>query len=318
MNTAYKEAKKLHDELKKDENNVEAMLKLTEFMASYGDEDKIVWMSDLDAQIKELENEKRYYTGIKKLDDLIDGFRSNQLIAVSAPSKAGKTQFCVHIARNFPNPTMFLFEETAAEVAYKYHKKGLELPRILTLQDFKESSVDYLYRKMIESWAKYDSRIFFIDHLHYLIPDEGTEHITYKIRKVVQELKMFAKRHNFTIFLVAHISHQSFDQPPGIEDIRDSSFIVQYADTTLMLWRETFQPGVKSHKKVYNYTNNLLVNVALNRKINFVKDYNTGLVGLTFNTTTWSYDESDWYDDLISDDSQGSDAKSKILKQLEK
>lgn len=270
------------------------MHRLASFMAQYTGDDEIVSSTDLLAEIEKFESEQRYYTGIKRLDDILDGFRSNQVIAISAPSKAGKTQFSIHIARNLPNPTMFLFEETAPEVLYKYHKKGIPLPRFYTPKNMVGYSLDDLYRKMIEAWAKYDSRIFFIDHLHYLL-DDGKENTTYKIKKVMQELKEFAKRHSFTIFLIAHIKHQSFTEPPGIEDIRDSSFIPQYADTTIMLWRETVQPGAREHKKIYTYTNNLLVNVALNRKINFKTDVNTGLVDLTFDPGTWGYEDSDWY-----------------------
>lgn len=293
------QAKKLHDQLKK-EGSIDAMHKLAEFMSKYTGDDEVVLSTDLIKEIEAFEKEARYYTGIKRLDDILDGFRSNQVIAISAPSKAGKTQFCMHIARNLPNPTMFLFEETAAEVLYKYWKKKIPLPRFYTPKNFVGYTMDDLYRKMIEAWAKYDSKIFFIDHLHYLL-DDGAENTTFKIKKVMQELKEFAKRHGFTIFLVAHIRHQSFTEPPGIEDIRDSSFIPQYADTTIMLWRETYQPGAREHKKIYTYTNNLLVNVALNRKINFKTDINTGLVDLTFNPGTWSYDETEWYTEWIED-----------------
>jgi replicative DNA helicase len=314
--SALKEAQKLYEEFQR-AGSIEAMTKLTEFMALYEGEDEIVPLANLD--ISEFEEEERYLTGIPKLDGILDGFRSNQLIAVSAPSKAGKTQFCMHLARALPNPTMFLFEETAQEVLYKYHKKGIELPpNLYALRSLTEYSVDYVYRKMIEAWAKYDSRIFFIDHLHYLIPNEGNEHATYKIKRIMQDLKQFAKRHGFTIFIVAHISHQSYDQPPGIEDIRDSSFIAQYADTTLMLWRETYNAGAREHKKLYNYTNNLLINVALNRKINFSKDYNTGLVDLTFNTDTWSYEPSDWYTEWIETGSKEVMKSKNLISQLYK
>lgn len=316
--TPLKEAEKLYEELRKDEHNVEALLRLTEFMQEYSGDDEVVLIEDLDTT--EFEKEERYYTNIPKMDAILDGFRSNQLVAVSAPSKAGKTQFCVHLARQFPNPTMFLFEETAHEVLYKYRQKAIALPKMYVLKNLTEYGVDYIYRKMIEAWAKYNSRIFFIDHLHYLIPSEGNEHITYKIKKIMQELKQFAKRHHFTIFLVAHISHQSYDQPPGIEDIRDSSFIIQYADTTLMLWRETYHSGAKEHKKLYNYTNNLLVNIALNRKINFTdpNNTNTGLVDLTFDSNTWSYIPSNWYSEWIEQGGKDEQKAKSLISQLYK
>lgn len=316
MNTALEQARLLHKELQKDEKNVEAMLKLVEFMKEYEGEDKIILSTDLDERIAELENEKRYYTRLSKLDLILDGFRSNQVIAISAPPKAGKTQFCVHISRNMPNPTMFLFEETPEEVLYKYKKKGLALPRFYTHGDLVEDNIDGLYRKMIEAWAKYDSKIFFIDHLHYLL-DNTQQNTGDKIRHVMQELKKFAKRHHFTIFLIAHMTKGNFTEPPSVEAIRDSSFIPQYADTTIILWRETYNSGAKEHKNVFNYTNNLLVNVALNRKINFTTDINTGLADFVFNPVTWGYEPSEWYTEWIKLGKDEDRTKSNILKNLQ-
>jgi len=317
MSTPLEQARLLHKELQKDESNVEALLKLTEFMREYEGDDKIILSTDLESKIDALENEERYFTGIHKLDTITDGFRSNQVIAISAPPKAGKTQFCVHIAKKMPNPTMFLFEETPEEVLYKYRKKGLPLPRFYTHGDLVEDNIEGLYRKMIEAWAKYDSKIFFVDHLHYLLDDDSRSNTGDKIKHVMQELKKFAKRHHFTIFLIAHMTKGNFTEPPSVEAIRDSSFIPQYADTTLILWRETYNSGAKEHKNVFNYTNNLLVNVALNRKINFTTDINTGLVDVVFNTQTWGYEASNWYTEWIKEGNEEDRAKKEILKKIQ-
>jgi predicted ATP-dependent serine protease len=312
------QAKKLHKQFEK-EGSVEAMHRLADFMSTYTGETEVVVSSDLIEEIKQYEAEERYLTKIKSLDKILDGFRSNQVIAIAAPTKAGKTQFCVHLARSLPNPTMFLFEESAPEVLYKYYKKGIDLPRFYTPKNVVGMDIEAVYLKMIEAWAKYNSKIFFIDHLHYLLDDTNIN-TTYKIKQVMQQLKEFAKRHNFTIFIVAHIKHIAVDQPPGAEAIRDSSFVAQYADTTIMLWRETISTGARGHNNVINYTNNLLVNVYYNRKINFTDEANrnTGLVDLTFNTETWSYDETDWYQYWIDNGTQKDDLKANLMKSLKK
>jgi predicted ATP-dependent serine protease len=315
MSTPLEQARILHKELQRDEKNVEALLKLTEFMREYDGEDRIILSTELEGKIDDLENEERHYTGLKKLDAITDGFRSNQVIAISAPPKAGKTQFCVHIAKNMKNPTMFLFEETPEEVLYKYKKKGIPLPRFYTHNDLVEDSIEGLYRKMIEAWAKYDSRIFFVDHLHYLL-DDSNKNTSEKIKHVMQELKKFAKRHNFTIFLIAHMTKGNFTEPPSVEAIRDSSFIPQYADTTIILWRETYNPGAKEHKNLFNYTNNLLVNVVLNRKLNFTTDINTGLADFTFNAVTWGYEPSEWYTEWINEGKEEDRVKNDIFKKI--
>lgn len=317
MSSNLDQAKQLRAQFER-EGSVEAIHRLSEFMSLYTGDNEVIESTDLVEEIEKFENEERYKTGIKKLDTITDGFRSNQIVAIAAPTKAGKTQFCVHLARNLPNPTMFLFEESAPEVLYKYHKKGIELPRFYTPKDTNGMDLETVYLKMIEAWAKYNSRIFFIDHLHYLL-DDSNQNTTYKIKMVMQELKQFAKRHGFTIFLVAHIKHMAVDKPPGAEAIRDSSFVAQYADTTIMLWRETYEAGAAGHSNVIQYTKNLLVNIIYNRKINFSDpdNRNTGLVDLAFNTDTWQYDESDWYTEWIEGNREQDKKNKGILSNLQ-
>lgn len=313
MKTPLQQAKELQKEFQK-ENNPEALLRLTEFMAAYSGDDEIIESKDLINEIKELENEKRHMTGIKRLDAITGGFRSNQVIVVSAPPKSGKTQFCVHLARGMKNTTLFLFEETAPEVLYKYYKKGLELPHFYTPKGTTRMNVEDLYRKMIESWAKYSSVIFFIDHLHYIL-DNTARDTGLEIRTVMEQLKEFTRKHGFTIIIAAHTTKGHFAEPPGVEAIRDSGHIPALADTVIIMWRETYCPN-KEHKNILEQTNNILLNIPLNRKINFDADKNTGLVDLTFNTETWSYEDSNWYTDWLNgereDERVGDDLLSKI------
>lgn len=298
MNDPKTQAEKLHQEYKKS-GDVDSEMKLAQFLSAYEGHDKIVHSHDLDEQIAELENESRYNTGITELDNTIDGFRSNQLIVIGSAPKSGKTQFSVELASRIEKEsgqrcTMFLFEETAPEVLYKFKKKNQPLPSFYTPADIIDYNIDSVYRKMIEAWAKYDSKVFFIDHLHFLL-DMKAARLDLSIKEVMQELKRFTKTHGFTIFLITHLKMGNFNEPPGVDAIRDSSFIAQYADTVMMLWRERLETGNPGHSNITESTNNMLVNVSLNRKINFSADKNTGLVELTFDTDTWEYKELKWY-----------------------
>lgn len=298
INDPKAQAIKLHEEYKRT-GDVDAEMKLAEFLSAYEGVDKIVHSHDLIEQIDALEKEDRYKTGIAKLDDTLDGFRSNQLIVIGSAPKSGKTQFSVELANRIQQTsgqkcTMFLFEETAPEVLFKFKKKGQELPSFYTPADIIDYNIDSVYRKMIEAWAKHDSKVFFIDHLHFLL-DMKAARLDLSIKEVMQELKRFTKTHGFTIFLITHLKMGNFNEPPGVEAIRDSSFIAQYADTVIMLWRERVPNGNTGHSNVTESTKNMLVNIALNRKINFEGDKNTGLVELTFNTDKWKYEEFHWY-----------------------
>ena len=39
------------------------------------------------------------------------------------------------------------------------------------------------------------------------------------------------------IFLISHLTKTNFDEEPGMDDIRDSSFIYQDAHKVLLIWR---------------------------------------------------------------------------------
>jgi len=84
-----------------------------------------------------------------------------------------------------------------------------------------------------------------------------------------------------------------------------------------MLWRETYQSGLDKHENLINYTSNLLINVALNRKINFTTDRNTGLVDLTFNMDTWQYDQTDWYTEWLTDEMSGKETKKTVISKIQ-
>lgn len=314
MKTPLEQAKQLHAEFKK-KGDTDSLARLTEFMASYDGSDAVVPSESLEEEIRELENEERLYTGIEKLDRITDGFRSNQVVVLSAPPKSGKTNLAVYLASKLPNPTLFLFEESAPEVLYKYYKKGIAIPHFYTLKQTSGMNVEGLYRKMIEAWAKYNSRVFFIDHLHFIL-DNSSMNKGDMIEKAMKELKEFCKLHGFTIFLIAHMTKGHFEEPPGVEAIRDSAHIPALADTVIILWRETYKSGAKEHKNVIGQTKNLLLNIALNRKINFAHDNNTGLVDLTFNTDTWSYENSDWYTEWIEDGKSEDTRESSVLNNL--
>lgn len=316
INDPKAEAIKLHQEYKKS-GDIDSEMKLAQFLSAYEGTDKIVHSHDLVEQIKELENEKRYETGITDLDKITDGFRSNQLIVIGSAPKSGKTQLAIELANriereNGEKCTMFLFEETAPEVLYKYKKKNRPLPSFYTPADSIDYNIDSVYRKMIEAWAKHDSKIFFIDHLHFML-DMKAARLDLSIKEVMQELKRFTKTHGFTIFLITHIKMGNFNEPPGVDAIRDSSFIAQYADTVMMLWRERVKIG--EHTNLTDQTNNMLINIALNRKINFTSDKNTGLVELTFNTDTWEYSPLKWYGlEFHEEEKKKNDIKSKMKK----
>ena len=146
-----------------------------------------------------------------------------------------------------------------------------------------------------------------IDHLGY-VDNHGTngkyakENLAYRVGEVMRELKNIAKRWNVTIVLLCHISQKDEGHPPTLEDLKNSSDILQESDMVIMLWRKNTQK-----KKVRIYENKTLISVMANRRTG-----KNGNIGLSFNTATGHYEsDNDWVkqmeemaiQDIKSDDS---------------
>lgn len=98
----------------------------------------------------------------------------------------------------------------------------------------------------------------------------------------MRRLKNFAQTWDITIVMLCHIKKTKFTEAPSGEDLRDSSFIAQEADTVMMMWRETKKEG-----GITLNTNNTVLNVLFNRRLG-----KTGIVQLAFENG--SYVEKDW------------------------
>lgn len=82
------------------------------------------------------------------------------------------------------------------------------------------------------------TRIFVIDHLHYLFDMWGSRNVSISIGQVVRALKQLAVKGGFTIFLLCHYSKgQREENTDSYENIRDSSLIAQESDAVFLIRR---------------------------------------------------------------------------------
>ena len=228
-----KEIQKTNDEILKGEQ----MARLKEVAKVYDGEDKIISSLDLAKQIRERGEEFTMMSGYGGLDDILKGFRLKQLIVIAAPTKSGKTSFCIDLTTKIRehNPLWFPFEEGAEELITKFIERNEEPPLFYTPEKITGNTLVWIEKKIIEGIAKFNSRIIFIDHLHFIVPF-SSERQDLQIGQTMRELKTMAKKWNVTIMLIAHLKKTKMENMPDLEDLRDSSFIAQEADTVLMLW----------------------------------------------------------------------------------
>lgn len=278
------------DDIKNEDERLSAKLRLAEAMRVYSGEDELISSLEILEKIQNEPEEERFTTGIGELDEILKGFRKNQLIVLAAPTKSGKSQFTVELAIRMPqtNPVFLPFEESAEELVRKFHDRKEKPPLFYTPKVMTGNTLPWIEKKVIEGKVKYNSKLFIIDHLHFIVPFTS-DRLDTRIGQTMRELKRIAKDNQVIILLVAHLKKTNMQVSPTLEDLRDSSFVAQEADTVMMMWRQA-----KREAGQMIITNNTMLSVQANRRTG-----STGNVKLTFKDGR--YVEYDWKDDDVTD-----------------
>lgn len=259
-----KTLEKLDKELKKikDEEEREAALgRLKEIAKVYDGEDQVVSWKELAKEINP--NEFKIMSGWPGLDDLLKGFRLQQLIVVSAATKSGKTSLMVDLTIRLAefNPMWFPFEESAEELISKFQERGEEPPHAYSPLSMMGGTTKWIEEKIVESIAKYNTKVVIVDHLDFIVPFNADNH-SLRMAQAMREMKGLAKKWNVVIFLICHLVKTKMDTQPTLEDLRGSASIAQEADTVILMWRQA-QRGERGQMEI---TNNVNVSVQANRR----------------------------------------------------
>jgi RecA-family ATPase len=174
---------------------------------------------------------------IPSLDRYIEDFRGGEVIAISGPTKNGKTLLAQTLTVNFAKQGQpglwFTFEVPASQFLSQFPN----LPILYMPAKLKPHALDWLEDRIVESFEKYHTRIIFIDHLHYLLDLARMKNPSIEIGAVVRRLKGIAVNREMVIFLLCHTIKGKQDGTLSYESIRDSSFVSQESDTVFMIKR---------------------------------------------------------------------------------
>lgn len=252
-------------------------------IAQYSGDDEMISSLEIMESMKKEGPMEKFMTGWSGLDSLIGGFTPGQIIVLTAPTKNGKTTFSMDLTRRMKeySPAWFPFEEGPQELIGKYLERNEEPPLFFTPKAMIDNHLDWIERKIVEGLIKYNSRIFFIDHLHFIVPP-NTQNMSQQIGMTMRRLKQIAKTWNVVIVLIAHLKKTRMDALPNLDDLRDSSFIGQEADTVIVMWRKTSRT-----KDGIEISDNTIVSVQANRRTG-----RTGNVKFTFKDGRFL--EEDW------------------------
>lgn len=205
-------------------------------------------------------------THIKSIDDLTLGMTGGELIVLSGPTSAGKTQLATLIAYNVANhgnKVLFVTMEMtkpqmtdrlmgAADTDLSELGQGI-------IEYQKESDLEALdIGYLIADAVKEGTKLIVIDHLHYF-SGENDDNQAQALGRIVKDFKQNAVKHNVPVILICHIRKlQSEGKKPTANDLRDSSLIGQHADQIIMVWRDN-RPDAQNSTlvEVTNWKNRL-------------------------------------------------------------
>ncbi|MDO8604018.1 MAG: DnaB-like helicase C-terminal domain-containing protein [bacterium] len=246
----------------KDAEQAASLERLKFISKNYQGDDEIISTLDLIDEIKNRGEEYKINTGYKSLDDILGGFRLGQLIVLSAQTKSGKTSMAVDITvhTRTENPLWFPFEEGGEELVRKFLERGEEPPLFYLPRQNVTNDMVWLEKKIIESIAKHNTRLVFIDHLDFIVPFNTDRH-DLLVAKTTRDLKQLAKKWNIVIVLICHLKKAKMDTQPDLESLRGSASIAQEADTVIILWRQA-----ERQNGAMVITDNVNVSVQANRR----------------------------------------------------
>lgn len=277
-----KNIKKQKDAVQK----AEQLERVKEIARKYKGEDEVISSYELVEKVQLRKDELKIMSDWSGLDRILSGFRLKQLVTISAATKSGKTSFCIDLTMRIKehSPLWLPFEEGAEELIQKFVERDEEPPLFFTPENITGNTLLWVEKKIIESIAKYNTKVVFIDHLHFIIPFTA-ERQDLAIGRAMRTLKHLSKKWNICIFIIAHLKKTRLESQPGLEDLRDSSFVAQESDTVIMLYRQQ-----KRDKGQIIITDNVNLSVQANRRTG-----KTGNVKMVFKDG--HFYEEDWHDE---------------------
>lgn len=201
--------------------------------------DRVISSTDMLAELAKQDPQRAFSTGYYHLDKMTQGFKEGDLVILSGLTGSGKTEYAVSLARCFIDqevwPIFFSYEISSQELLERF---GQPVPTFYLPRIPKSKSSEWIEAKIVESIQKFNTKVVFIDHLHYLV-DEYTsrsKNTSEMLGMLCRDFKQIARKHKVIIFLLAHV-RKFTSVRPNMQDIKDSSGIIQEADTVMIIHR---------------------------------------------------------------------------------
>ncbi|MEO0132480.1 MAG: DnaB-like helicase C-terminal domain-containing protein [candidate division WOR-3 bacterium] len=195
---------------------------------------------------------RRYSTGLKALDNIIDYIAGGELIVIAGRPGDGKTSLAIFISSHFKNVMFISLEMTIQSIAKRFYASKLNA----TIKELEDEELLDSYREKIQSidcnfYVESGARtitdiIEVIDNMSneveivvidYLQLVEGLDAQTrvQEIGQITRLLKLKALEKNIPILLLSQLNRQYDSSSPKLSNLRDSGCIEQDADMVIFI-----------------------------------------------------------------------------------
>jgi replicative DNA helicase len=212
-------------------------------LSGYQGPDRIVHFTEfLKAKAASGQGIIRFESRFEKFEQQLQGLETGEVAVVTGYAKNGKTLFAESWLRSMtlaePSicPVIFSFELQPEKLLAKYAADPLH-PVFLPLQ-LKTMSFEWLYDRCVEAKLKHRAQAILIDHLHFLVDMNTKQNMSLNIGAFMRRLKHeIALGLNMAVILIAHQGQPREGTEASFGGMRDSSFIGQESDMTIIVSR---------------------------------------------------------------------------------
>lgn len=214
-------------------------------------------------------------TGLKGLDDVLEGMEPGEMIILTGHTKHGKSRLAANVAANVAqaghNVLFINTEMTKLQTARRFNQILGDEPikgkiMINDRAGLEHRDVIHLMERAKEKGCD----MVIVDHLHFF--SRSVDNQTNEISKITKDFKDAAIDFELPLLMLAHVQQGDTRKVPSLQMLKNSSSIAQDADVVITVWLDDRPNGDNSYTDVIR-----LAHRSANRSIRKVKLYNDGM-----------------------------------------
>lgn len=178
-------------------------------------------------------------TGLKGVDDMIEGFEPGEMMIITGHTKHGKSRLAANIAWNVANQGKSVYfintEMTKLQMGRRFNGlAGTTKPKgKIILND--KAGLSYMdVIRIMEKAKEAGCDMVIVDHLHFF--SRSVENQTSEISKIAKDFKDAAVEFELPLIMLCHLAQADTKKRPTLQMIKNSSSIAQDADIVLSVW----------------------------------------------------------------------------------